>query len=527
MFHSRITASKEGNIFKNNAPIETKLVKSETVSYPKENIGFMIFSDLFADGFLKERYDLSNILIKGIKGDRLDPVEKLIFAYINKSQVVRYIKSSISPTSEEDQPTKPKRGRPRKNFSFSLETANSVLNNDAEIESIKSDLLKSLSDILYEKNDYGLNIGEELLDKLPRNEKIDIYDSEGRIKPEYKKPTKDNVVPEDYYKSGELADIYYPYAFRSGPDNPAVNHNITRYDAVFKRGFDLFEKFLDGVMVDMEKFSSEDVSVSLLNAFNKTGIIEKLLDIFKSAEEEGMFVCDMRVLASFDFMPNFVIYSEDSVKQSDFVIDSIVCGFLSNEIGHTVIFQGENLQQVKHNSVKKSFYDVSFYHKKGYFNQYSAIKKAICTSAFSKFYDDLSDFVYDRYLKQYDKYSTIHNLFVANLFALMLFMDSNGFGEKGMIKAPICKVNAKISYIDDVMAIEDFSIILDASNKIEGVSTDTFIDFDYPIISIFADTSEFDAFVENAFCVVSKRNSSASVDEIHEANIMSDDIEVR
>ncbi|MCS7318126.1 MAG: hypothetical protein NZZ41_07485, partial [Candidatus Dojkabacteria bacterium] len=283
----------------------------------------------------------------------------------------------------------------------------------------------------------------------------------------------------------------------------------------------------DGVLSDLEKISSEDFAISEKELFKETGAIKYLLDIFESAEEAGSFACDLRVLSSFDFMPTFIIYQSNSDKQDEFQIDSLSCGFLSNTFGAVNLFEGEKIQDTKTNQVKTIFYDVSFYHKIGYFNQYSAIKNAICIDSLSKFYDELSDFIYENYLKQHEKYSTIHNLFVANIFSLLFFLDSSGFGEALIIKAPVCKVNANLKYIDNFMSIEDFSISIDRNNRIEGSSSDVLLDFDFPIVSIFADSSSFDFLVDNAFCVVSKRNSSASVDEIHDENMFSDDIEVR
>lgn len=354
-----------------------------------------------------------------------------------------------------------------------------------ELNSVLNELENAISKILGEDIEYGLRIGEELYNSMPKNNfPSDLINDNGEVNEKYRKPRYDNFVGDDYYKTGRNGELYYPYAFRHGPNNPDVNHNMSQYNPIVDKGFNAFKSFMEDVFNLIDGLSKDEV-VNIVKQSYKTGAksfkpgaVDYIVGIFTNMKKENKFVVDNFVFSSFESMPTLIYskYSNDS-----FGIFAINLGFISDKVGvnpdsvFSSIGGYESKQKAssgttgtkkrgrppkssssqtsgtqsfglsEYNLASDNLVDFQanaafVWSDETYEYQHRFFKDILSNNEFSTLYDMISEFAYSK-ISGYAKYSTFHNLLTATLFSILVTQASPVYGKSGYVVGSITLVD--------------------------------------------------------------------------------------
>lgn len=439
-----------------------------SVKYNKEKFtSDLVFIELYQNGLFKD-IDLRSILLSYFnEGINLKPIEKLFLYYVFKTLDFAAIRSQIIKS-----------------------ISNSLSDISKRADSLISKMEDNLNTLLGADIDYGLNIGEELYSSLPKYSFPKIFDEEGYVKPEFRKPIFDSKFNIDnYYKEGRNGDLYYPYAFRSGPNNPDVNHNLIIGDENVKESFNVLRDFINILSnIDVNKVTDLIMTKLSMNLNNskETELSKMIRFILSNYNNEKVLCCDSRFLSGLNIFPTLV-YS------NNFGVATIMGSFISNTLGvkvkkkdNSFNISGMNLEDINLDGACIVFNDSSTY-------QYNVFKRHLCTPSFDDLYDKISDYVYEKYLSNFDKYSTIHNIVTANVFTLIMCGNSNSFGDYSYVSMPI--INAKYEYIlDDIGSVVLTKIDLSLGDEVSysgEIQKKITISEKSPIVFIFNDSNGF------------------------------------
>lgn len=355
-----------------------------------------------------------------------------------------------------------------------------------QLDSVLNDLENAISKILGEDIEYGLRIGEELYNSMPKNNfPSDLINDNGEVNEKYRKPRYDNFIGDDYYKTGRNGELYYPYAFRHGPNNPDVNHNMSQYNPIVDKGFDAFKSFMEDVFSLIDSLSKDEVVNIVKQSYKngtksfKSGAVDYIVSIFTNMKKENKFVVDNFVFSSFEGMPTLIYskYSNDS-----FGIFAINLGFISDNVGlrPDSIFgsisssgskpkassgatgtkkrgrpsKSASTQDSDAQSSGLSEYNLTpdnlidfqanaafVWSDETYEYQHRFFKDILSNNEFSSIYDMVSEFAYSR-ISGYAKYSTFHNLLTATLFSILVTQASPVYGKSGYVVGDIALVDS-------------------------------------------------------------------------------------
>lgn len=454
MIVSAFSAVKDSNKY---FRINKKFVKTdyEIREYEFDHLADSVFLDLIKYEDFKSF--VSKATGKFFKGESLNGPERMVCYYIFK-----HLKDADFTSFYKDLESKGK-----------------------QLDNVLNELEDAISKILGEDIEYGLRIGEELYNSMPKNNfPSDLINENGEVSEKYRKPRYDNFIGDDYYKTGRNGELYYPYAFRHGPNNPDVNHNMSQYNPVVDKGFDAFKSFMEDVFSLIDSLSKDEIVNIVKQSYKngtksfKSGAVDYIVDIFTKMKQENKFVVDNFVFSSFENMPT-LIYSK--YRNDSFGIFAVNLGFISDKVGvrpdsvfASIISSGSkqksssgtvgtkkrgrpsksaSTQATGAQSSGLSEYnltsddlidfqaDASFvWSDETYEYQHKFFKDILSNSEFNVIYDIISEFAYSK-ISGHAKYSTFHNLLTATLFSILVTQASPVYGKSGYVVGNISLVD--------------------------------------------------------------------------------------
>ncbi|MEM4483805.1 MAG: hypothetical protein QXS19_07800 [Candidatus Methanomethylicia archaeon] len=429
-----------------------------------------LFYELYKDGVFSG-IDLKELLVDYFNRSRsLSSVEKLVLYYVFKSldwgEIRKEIYSKISSKMKD-------------------------ISN--RVDSVINNMEKDLSLLLGEDIDYGVNIGEELYDSLPKNSFPKIFDDEGYVKPEFRKPRYDNKFNiDDYYKKGRNGQLYYPYPFRTGPNNPDVNHNLGVGDENVAESFNIMRDFIM-VISTLDVNEVVDIvfsKIKKVKGFNLSDMIDFVVSEYKNTKS---LYCDSRFLSGLDIFPVF-IYGNNSTTLS------IMGGFISkngkNKKNDEDIFDVSGISLLSINVDAACIFS-----EESYEYQYNVFKKHLCTDSFYSLYDRIADYVYDKYLKNYNKYSTLHNVVTANIFTLLVCGDTDVFGDYRYLLMDVIYADYEQKSDDSgSVFITRLDLSISKNVKFSGnIHSKLDVSDRSPIVFVFTDVNGFEVSMDDKF----------------------------